>query len=192
MRALSYSLLALALVGPLVSPTLAEEATAPDPLGMWECPQDGAVPLYTNREQAGCRKMELKPLSVVPPLPDFPTRLQRTHPSAMEQTPIPQIEPVPPRKVATCLIGESDGTRQIHLTPPCKARSARCTPNGCNSINGPEVASSLGTIQLTDRILHVGTFGPAHRSKTMPVTIRWPICSVADSSRSGACRSPRR
>ena len=96
MRALWYSLLALTLVGPLASPVHAEETTEPDPLGMWECPQDGDVPLYTNRERAGCRKMVLKPLSVVPALPEFPPRSQRTHPSIMEPTPLPQIDPVPP------------------------------------------------------------------------------------------------
>lgn len=32
---------------------------------LWECPQPNAVPLYTNKEQAGCRAIELKPLSIV-------------------------------------------------------------------------------------------------------------------------------
>ncbi len=31
----------------------------------WECVQPDAAPLYTNKEQSGCRAMELKPLSVV-------------------------------------------------------------------------------------------------------------------------------
>ncbi len=35
---------------------------------MWECPQEDGVPLYTNKERAGCQAITLKPLSVFPDL----------------------------------------------------------------------------------------------------------------------------
>ncbi len=96
MRTLYCSLLAAALVGPLATPLHAEEPAPADPLGMWECPLSDDTSLYTNRERPGCRKMELRPLSVVPSFPESPPRLQRTYPSGAEPEHLPSLEPVPP------------------------------------------------------------------------------------------------
>ena len=96
MRILCRSLLTIAILGPCASPIYAQETHVPDPMGMWECAQDGDVPLYTNRERDGCRKMELRPISVVPPLPEFPPRLQRMPSPGVEADRFPQVEPTPP------------------------------------------------------------------------------------------------
>ena len=39
----------------------------------WDCPQADGSSIYTNKERAGCRVMELKTLSVVPDLENMPT-----------------------------------------------------------------------------------------------------------------------
>ena len=44
-----------------------------DPARMWECPQADGSSIYTNKERAGCKLMDLKPLSVVPSLDNMPT-----------------------------------------------------------------------------------------------------------------------
>jgi hypothetical protein len=64
-------MLSVIVTGTLTMPVFADEPRPADPLGMWECPQTGAVILYTNREREGCRKLELKPVSVVPAMPEF-------------------------------------------------------------------------------------------------------------------------
>ena len=38
---------------------------------VWECAAPDGTPLFTNKERADCRPMELKPLSVVPTPPDM-------------------------------------------------------------------------------------------------------------------------
>ena len=37
---------------------------------MWECPGPDGTSLYTNKEHPGCQPKELRPLSIVPSLPD--------------------------------------------------------------------------------------------------------------------------
>ena len=44
-----------------------------DPDRMWECSQADGSSIYTNKEQAGCKLMTLKPLSIVPSLDNMPT-----------------------------------------------------------------------------------------------------------------------
>lgn len=44
-----------------------------EPTTTWECLQADGIPLYTNKEIAGCHPMALKPLSVVPDLEHLPT-----------------------------------------------------------------------------------------------------------------------
>lgn len=98
MRTSVYLLIGLLSMGPLALSAQGQdlqEAEA-DPLGMWECPQEGQPPLYTNRERSGCRKMELKPLSTVPSLPESPSRLQRTHPSGPSFDHPNHMETAPP------------------------------------------------------------------------------------------------
>ncbi len=96
MRSLGYSFFVMMVVHALVIPAYAEEPKPADPMGMWECSQPGEVPLYTNRERDGCRKMDLKPLSTVSPLPDSPSRLQRTLPMGPAGDHPGPIEPAPP------------------------------------------------------------------------------------------------
>lgn len=60
-------------------PAHADDTREPDPNGMWECPIENGPTLYTNREQTGCRKMELKPLSSVPSMSESPARAPRLH-----------------------------------------------------------------------------------------------------------------
>lgn len=38
---------------------------------VWQCPGPDGTPLFTNKEQAGCHAMELKPLSISPTLPEM-------------------------------------------------------------------------------------------------------------------------
>jgi len=45
---------------------------SPEPADMWECPMADGGSMYTNKEQAGCREVLLKALSVVPSLEDMP------------------------------------------------------------------------------------------------------------------------
>ncbi len=58
-----------AVVGVLATtlPALSDSPVSPGTAEMWECPQPGGTTLYVNRERAGCRALELKPLSTVPP-----------------------------------------------------------------------------------------------------------------------------
>lgn len=86
MRSALMTVSILALLGATTAPTFADEPLPPDPMGMWECPQAGDAPLYTNRERPGCRKMELKPLSIVPSPTDLPALRQQ--PTLM----VPEIE----------------------------------------------------------------------------------------------------
>ncbi len=86
MRSALMTVSMLALLGTTPVPTFADEPLPADPMGMWECPQAGDVPLYTNRERPGCRKMELKPLSTVPSPTDLPALRQQ--PTLM----VPEIE----------------------------------------------------------------------------------------------------
>ncbi len=37
---------------------------------MWECPGPDGTSLYTNKERPGCQPKELRPLSIVPSIPD--------------------------------------------------------------------------------------------------------------------------
>jgi len=54
-------------------PVLAETpAPSPEPADMWECPTADGGSIYTNKEQAGCREILLRPLSVVPSVEDLP------------------------------------------------------------------------------------------------------------------------
>jgi hypothetical protein len=55
-----------------VIPALGDAPDTSDSSGVWECPQAGGESLYTNRKLPGCRAVELKQLSVVPPL-TFPS-----------------------------------------------------------------------------------------------------------------------
>ena len=59
MRAIRLCLSAIAILWTSTAPAL---SSTPD---FWECLQPNAAPLYINKEQSGCRAMELKPLSVV-------------------------------------------------------------------------------------------------------------------------------
>ncbi len=66
-----------AIGGVLVTalPALSDPPALSGTAEVWECPQSGGVTLYVNREQPGCRVLDLKPLSTVPPfigLPDEP------------------------------------------------------------------------------------------------------------------------
>jgi len=67
---LSAGALVLFLAGSTSADT---SGSAPDPAGMWECLQADGNTIYTNKERAGCRTMELKPLSVVPSMEHMPT-----------------------------------------------------------------------------------------------------------------------
>lgn len=96
MRSLDSSLCVMMLMGSIAIPAYGDEPKPVDPIGMWECSTLGDVPLYTNRERDGCRKMELKPISTVPALADFPPRLQRTHPAGHDFDHPAQIEPALP------------------------------------------------------------------------------------------------
>ncbi len=70
--------LILYAVGGVLVTALPALSTPPAPSGtaeVWECPQSGGTTLYVNRERPGCRALDLKPLSTVPPfigLPDKP------------------------------------------------------------------------------------------------------------------------
>jgi len=77
----SAMVVAVAFAGPPPSSAVvpAESET------VWECPQSDGVPVYTNRERPGCRAMQLKPLSIVPSLPDLPQPQQQ------------MVGPAPPR-----------------------------------------------------------------------------------------------
>ena len=67
MKRACVSLLSVAMLGSCsIGPALAE--TSEELETMWECPQADGTPLYTNKEQSGCKAMTLKPLSVVPDL----------------------------------------------------------------------------------------------------------------------------
>jgi hypothetical protein len=50
----------------------------------WKCPAADGSSMYTNKEQAGCEAMDLKPLSVVPDLVNMPT-IPRTQPTRDSQ-----------------------------------------------------------------------------------------------------------
>ncbi|HXV68906.1 MAG TPA: hypothetical protein VD738_08280 [Nitrospira sp.] len=67
---LSAGALVLFLAGSTSADT---PASTPDPSAMWECQQADGHTVYTNKERAGCRAMELKPLSVVPSMEHMPT-----------------------------------------------------------------------------------------------------------------------
>ena len=66
-RMLLTALVASALCTPSLSLS-AETTETPETAGVWECPQAGGETLFTNRKAPGCRPIELKELSVVPPL----------------------------------------------------------------------------------------------------------------------------
>lgn len=66
----AFTMMALA-AGLFALPMMSAFGGAPessDRAGVWECPQAGGESLYTNRKLPGCREIELKELSVVPPL----------------------------------------------------------------------------------------------------------------------------
>ena len=76
MRPIStFSLVAAAALALAASSALAEttETVKFDPSRMWECTQADGSSMYTNKEQAGCKLMVLKELSVVPSLDHMPT-----------------------------------------------------------------------------------------------------------------------
>jgi hypothetical protein len=59
--------------------------------GVWECPQAGGESLFTNRKFPGCRAIELKELSVVPPLvfPSGPAPAERSIIVERSAAPVP-------------------------------------------------------------------------------------------------------
>jgi hypothetical protein len=67
-----------AVCGVLVTalPALSDPPAPPGTAEMWECPQAGGTTLYVNRERPGCRAIELKPLSTVPPFIGLPNEPQ--------------------------------------------------------------------------------------------------------------------
>lgn len=96
MRSVLLAVSAIVMTGTLTVPVFADEPQSADPLGMWECPQTGNATLYTNRERVGCRKIELKPLSVVPPRPEFPANLLHPMVTVPDVEGSPQIPPPAP------------------------------------------------------------------------------------------------
>lgn len=67
MKRTGVALLSVAILGMCsIAPAVAETSEELD--RMWECPQEDGVPLYTNKERAGCQAITLKPLSVFPDL----------------------------------------------------------------------------------------------------------------------------
>lgn len=60
--------------------------------GMWECPQENGVPLYTNKERPDCRPMTLKPLSIVPSIVGLPVPLNMVGVPAPHQEFPPVLE----------------------------------------------------------------------------------------------------
>ena len=74
MRPRSLSILVAAIALAMSSiPATAETTEHFDPAKMWECPQADGSSMYTNKERAGCKLMDLKPLSIVPSLDNMPT-----------------------------------------------------------------------------------------------------------------------
>ena len=94
MKRIGFSLLSGAILGMCsIAPAVAETSEELDT--MWECPQEGGITLYTNKERAGCHAMTLKPLSVFPDLATM-----RKHPRPMtdslrqrDSMPSPQVPP---------------------------------------------------------------------------------------------------
>ena len=72
MKLLHQALAATTVLMFASAPAFADTPVA-DPSRMWECPQADGSSVYTNKEKAGCRAMNLKPLSVVPSLDNMPT-----------------------------------------------------------------------------------------------------------------------
>lgn len=66
-RFMVMGLIACGLLMP-IGPVSADTSDPADNAGIWECPQAGGETLFTNRKSPGCRPIELKELSFVPPL----------------------------------------------------------------------------------------------------------------------------
>lgn len=86
----SVFLVAMLAVAPAIS---ASADTPSEPTTTWQCPQADGTSLYTNKEQAGCQAMTLKPISVVPNLEHMPT-IPRPMVSSEFQSVAPHQEPV--------------------------------------------------------------------------------------------------
>jgi hypothetical protein len=63
----SIALVTGLLVAPMV-PAFGDTPAPAESAGLWECPQAGGDSIFTNRKLPGCKAIELKELSVVPPL----------------------------------------------------------------------------------------------------------------------------
>lgn len=75
MRPLLLGLVTIATVVAASVPAHAEAVPSEtEAVPMYECPQADGITLYTNRERSGCHAMTLRPLSIVPSLPEFPDR----------------------------------------------------------------------------------------------------------------------
>lgn len=59
--------IALAVLLPISAIAQAVESSESE---MWECPGPDGTSLYTNKERPGCQPKELRPLSIVPSIPD--------------------------------------------------------------------------------------------------------------------------
>ncbi len=76
MRPLMLRLITVAAFASASGPAFAntDVLSEPEAAVMYECSQADGITLYTNRERPGCQAMTLRPLSIVPPLPDVPDR----------------------------------------------------------------------------------------------------------------------
>lgn len=93
-----------------VAPTIPAWAdTTSEPTTTWQCSQPDGTALYTNKEQAGCQAMALKPISIVPNLEHMPTI-----PRPMV---LPELQTIAPRQEsASGMMNRSvpDWTRDWH------------------------------------------------------------------------------